>query len=172
VAEYRFVSRALTREAFASFGDVVETHGASHFPINRGAVERFHDLARVDVGGVASDERAAISVARCLTPVAAPVRVQVVERHVLGSQAFIPMSGDPFLVVVAPRGDTVDVTALRAFISNGSQGVNYASGTWHAPLMAMVADQEFIVVDRVGPGDNCEEWIFDESDEIFVVTEP
>ncbi len=171
MTEYTFAPQALTREAFAPFGDVVETRGASHFPINRGAVERFHDLARVDVGD-ASEGCAAISVARCMTPTVAPVRVQLVERHMLGSQAFIPLSVDPFLVVVAPLGDTVDVNQLQAFISNGSQGINYASGTWHAPLMAMVADQEFIVVDRVGPGDNCEEWIFDESDEILIVTEP
>jgi len=171
VTEYRFAPQALTREAFAPFGDVIETRGASHFPINRGAVERFHDLARVDVGA-APEGRGAISMARCTTPTVAPVRVQLVERHMLGSQAFIPLSIDPFLVVVAPLGDTVDATQLQAFVSNGSQGINYASGTWHAPLMAMVADQEFIVVDRIGPGDNCEEWLFDASDEIFIVTEP
>lgn len=144
----------LTRETFAPFGDVIETSDAQHFPINRGAVERYHDLARVDVG---EDGHTLVSIFECTRPGALPLRVDLVERHPLGSQAFIPLDGARMCVVVAPPGDAVEPSDLRAFLSDGSQGVNYHPGTWHMPLVTFAAGQRFLVVDRGGPGDNCEE---------------
>ncbi len=155
----------LTREAFASFGDVIETDGAQHFPINRGAVERYHDLASVDVG---DDGRALVSIFECTRPGRLPVPVDLVERHPLGSQAFVPVGEAVMCVVVAPPGDAVAPTDLRAFVTNGRQGVNYHRGTWHMPLVAFRAGQQFVVVDRGGPGDNCEEREFDPSLDIVV----
>lgn len=155
----------LTKHGFAPFGDVIATDGARHYPINRGAVERYHDLASVNVG---ADGRALVSIFECSRPAGVPVRVNLVERHPLGSQAFIPLAGAPMCVVVAPPGDAVEPADLRAFVSNGSQGVNYHPGTWHMPLVAFTAGQRFIVVDRGGPGDNCEEWELDPSLEIII----
>lgn len=146
----------LTRRAFAPFGDVIETDGAQHYPINRGAVERFHDLASVDV----DDGRPLVSIFECNRPAAVPVTVTIVERHPLGSQAFIPLDEAVMCIVVAPPGDGVTLSDLRAFVSNGRQGVNYHRGTWHMPLAAFHAGQRFVVVDRGGPGDNCEEHEF------------
>lgn len=157
----------LTRQAFAPFGDVIETDGAQHYPINRGAIERFHDLATVDVG---IDGRTLVSIVECNRPGGIPVPVSLVERHPLGSQAFIPMGEAVMCVVVAPAGDEVTPSALWAFVSNGRQGVNYHRGTWHMPLVAFDAGQRFIVVDRGGPGDNCEERELDPSLEIIVET--
>lgn len=162
---YILKAEPLTREAFAPFGDVIETDGARRFPINRETMERFHDLASVDVG---EDGRALISIVECSLASKAAMSVALVERHLLGSQAFVPLGEAPICVVVAPAGETVSPGDLRAFVGNGTQGVNYRPGTWHMPLVGFEKGQRFLVVDRGGPGDDCEEWIFDSSMEISV----
>ncbi|MDR5751639.1 MULTISPECIES: ureidoglycolate lyase [unclassified Caballeronia] len=144
----------LTREAFAPFGDVIELEGARHFPINGGTTERFHDLARVEIG---ADEggRPLISVFRG-QPRPQPVEISMMERHPLGSQAFLPMHDVAYLVVVAPPGE-FDPAGLRAFHTRGWQGVNYARGVWHHPLIVLDREGDFIVVDRGGSQPNCDE---------------
>lgn len=147
----------LTRAAFAPFGDVIETAGARHFPINDGMVERFHDLARIetDAGG-----RPLLSIFRG-QPYALPLAVKSVERHPLGSQAFFPLGEARYAVIVAPPGETVRPQDLRAFIGNGRQGVNYRPGVWHHVLLVLDAPADFLVIDRGGPGANCDEFRFD-----------
>lgn len=147
--------RLLTREAFASFGDVIELDGAQHFPINGGNTERYHDLAKVDVydqGG-----RPLVNVFRG-QPRVLPFEVKMLERHPLGSQAFIPLDKRPYAVVVAQEG-RLDPDGLRAFVTRGWQGVNYAKGVWHHPLLALEAVTDFVVVDRGGAGQNLEEQV-------------
>lgn len=146
-------ARPLTRAAFAPFGDVIATEGAHHFPINDGTTERYHDLARVQARG--DDARVLVSIFRG-QPFAPPVDLGPLERHPLGSQAFVPLNGRPYLVVVAPPGEALEVAALEAFLARGDQGVNYHAGVWHHPLIALEAVSDFLVVDRGGPGDNCE----------------
>ncbi|KVE29522.1 ureidoglycolate hydrolase [Burkholderia singularis] len=143
----------LTRAAFAPFGDVIETDGAKHFPINGGTTTRFHDLARVDVGD--GGGRPLVNLFRG-QPRALPFAVTMLERHPLGSQAFLPLSDKPYLVVVAPAGD-LDPAKIRAFVTRGWQGVNYAKGVWHHPLIALGGLSDFIVVDRGGDGVNLDE---------------
>jgi ureidoglycolate lyase len=150
----RIIARPLTRDAFAPFGQVIETEAAEHFPINDGTTERYHRLADVSLHG--DDARAIISIFRG-QPFRPPVRLRVLERHPLGSQAFMPLQGRPYLVVVAPPGERVDAADLHAFLACGDQGVSYAPGTWHHPLIALEAVSDFLVVDRAGPGNNCEE---------------
>jgi ureidoglycolate lyase len=84
----------------------------------------------------------------------------MLERHPLGSQLFMPLSADPFVVVVAPPAAVPDREAVRAFLTNGRQGVNYRRGAWHHPLIALAAGREFLVIDRGGPGENCDEFHF------------
>lgn len=143
----------LTREAFAPFGDVIELEGAKQFPINLATTIRFHDLANVDV----TDEggRTLINLFRG-QPRALPFEVKMLERHPLGSQAFVPLDDRPYLIVVAPLGE-LDVTKIRAFVTRGWQGVNYAKGVWHHPLIALGEVSDFIVVDRGGEGLNLNE---------------
>ncbi|CAG0910305.1 unnamed protein product [Cyprideis torosa] len=141
----------LTAEAFADFGDVIETEGRDWFPINQGSTQRFHNLADVQVG----DGWALISIFRA-TPLPLPLSIELMERHPLGSQAFIPLDERPFLVVVAPRGE-FNNSGLRCFVTQGRQGVNYAPGVWHHPVIALDAVSDFLVVDRGGEGNNCEE---------------
>lgn len=144
----------LTREAFAPFGAVIALEGARHFPINAGTTERFHDLANVDIG-FESGGRPLISVFRG-QPRAQPVVISMMERHPLGSQAFVPLGDVRYLVVVAPPGE-FDAASMRAFHVRGWQGVNYARGVWHHPLLALGEVSDFIVVDRGGEGHNCDE---------------
>jgi ureidoglycolate lyase len=125
--------------------------------MNEARFDRFHDLAKIDVESAGG--RTAISIARCRAPVVFPHRFDMVERHPHGSQAFIPLAPFSFIVVVAPAGEAVNATDLCAFVTNGTQGVNYHKGVWHMPIIAMEAGQEFLIVDRLPAGDNCEEFI-------------
>ncbi|MGK4343428.1 ureidoglycolate lyase [Ectopseudomonas oleovorans] len=86
----------------------------------------------------------------------APIAIGMLERHPLGSQAFYPVDGGRMLIVVAPPGD-LDESQIRAFISAPDQGVNYARGTWHHPLLCLQHPGRFLVVDRGGEGHNCDE---------------
>ncbi|MDQ8022035.1 MAG: ureidoglycolate lyase [Moraxellaceae bacterium] len=148
----------LTREAFAPFGDVIEASDAvRHFPINAGNTERFHDLATLDPG---EGGRVIVSIFRGL-PRALPFFVVMMERHPRGSQAFVPLSGLPYLVVVAPAGEPPTARDLRCFLAQPGQGVNYATGTWHHPLLALDDVSDFLVLDRAGEGPNCDEVVLD-----------
>ena len=86
----------------------------------------------------------------------------MVERHPLGTQAFIPLSPCRMIVVVAPPSEGVETEDLVAFETNGQQGVNYKRGTWHMPLIAFEAGQRFLIVDRGGDAPNCDEHALDE----------
>jgi ureidoglycolate lyase len=146
----------LTKEAFAPFGDVIQAEGSDWFHINNGTTKRFHNLAKVEVAGEGG--LPIISIFRG-DAFELPVAVKMLERHPLGSQAFIPSNGAPYIVVVAPDGGEgkPDESGIRAFLARGDQGVNYARGTWHHPLVALGQEGDFIVVDRGGPGHNCDE---------------
>lgn len=144
----------LTHEAFAPFGEVIEASDAArHFTINGGNTERYHDLANIEPG---ADGKVIVSIFRG-QPRQLPFTVAMMERHPKGSQAFVPMSGRPYLVVVAPAGTVPTAGNLSVFLARGDQGVNYATGVWHHPLLALGGVSDFLVVDRSGPGDNCDE---------------
>ena len=143
----------LTRARFAPYGDVIDASHDAVKSMNEARFERFDDLCNVDLGGGG----VAISVTRARTATVLPLRVDRVERHPLGSQAFVPLSHCTMVVVVAPPGEAVDAADLRAFVTNGRQGINYHRGTWHMPLIAFDVGQEYLVVDRGGSEPNCEE---------------
>lgn len=155
VSTRTIITEPLTRAAFAPFGQVIEP-GDAHHPINSGAATRFHDLAQVE----ALDGRACISIVRG-RPKALPLVLRFVERHPLGTQTFHPLAPRPFLVVVAPD-EGGRPGRPRAFLTKPGQGINYARGTWHGVLTPLDEETDFLVVDRVGEGDNCEEHHFDE----------
>lgn len=158
MTEITLAVTSLSKAGFAPFGDVIETDGRTHYPINDGTCERYHDLANIDV--LQGAGRPLISIFRA-QPVALPIRIEMMERHPLSSQAFVPLSAQRFLIVVAPVGETVDANALAAFVTNGTQGVNYHRGVWHHPLLALGEQPDFLVVDRGGAGKNCDEFYFD-----------
>jgi ureidoglycolate lyase len=148
----------LTAEAFAPFGKVIEARGAPSFQINQGMCDRYHDLARVEIRDPEGAPGISIGHGR---PYDLPLSCRMVECHPLGSQAFIPLEGEPFLVVVAPDEGGRPGRPL-AFLTAPGQGVNYHAGTWHGVLTPLTRPQSFLIVDRVGSGTNLAEHFYDE----------
>lgn len=148
-------AQPLTADAFADFGDVIERCDAKSFPINGGRTQRHHDLAKVQALG---DEARVLLSIFVSQPVTVPLELTFLEMHPQGSQAFMPLNGERFLVVVAPKGDTIDPQDVRAFVTSGRQGVSYGAGTWHAIQSVLNTEGEFLVVDRGGAGNNCDEF--------------
>lgn len=144
----------LTAAAFAPFGEVIETAGHTPRLINEETSERFDDLTPVDV--LAEGGRPLISIFRAM-PRPVPFVVKGMERHPLSSQAFYPLDGLPYLVVVAEPGDAPWGSRIRVFRAAGNQGVNYRRGTWHHALLALGRTCHFLVVDRGGVEENCDE---------------
>jgi ureidoglycolate lyase len=147
------VVEPLTHDAYAPFGQVIEVAGSAHFPINGGMTERFDDLAAIEIGG--EDGRPMISIARG-KPYALPLRLSLLERHPLGSQAFVPLVPRRFLSIVAPDEGGVPGTP-RAFLARPGQGINMKMNTWHAVLTPLDEVTDFLLIDRGGPGLNLEE---------------
>jgi ureidoglycolate lyase len=151
----------LTAEAFKPYGDVIEVgEHVRRYGVNRGDALRYHDLAKVDV--LAGGGRPIISIFRAL-PHSLPLSLTVMERHPLGSQAFVPLGPHPYLLVVALAGPPPEPAQLRCFLAAPGQGVNYARGIWHHPLLALETTSDFLVVDRGGPPlpTNCDEHALD-----------
>lgn len=144
----------LTSEAFAPYGDVMEASGAADKMINQGKCGRYHDRAQLDF----SDGKAGISIFQGEVETL-PLKLELVERHPQGSQAFVPMSNDPFLVVVA-QDDNGTPIHPRAFVTKAGQAINFHRGTWHGVLAPLHAPGLFAVVDRIGQGANLEEHWF------------
>ena len=143
----------LTQAAFTAFGEVIESEDRVALSINAGMTDRYDDLAEVDVGQHAGRPLISLFHAR---PYTLPLKISELERDPLGSQAFIALDGQRFVVIVAPPGDTPSAHAVRAFVTNGRQGVNYRRGVWHHSLIVLGQPSRFAVVDRGGPGPNCD----------------
>ncbi len=152
----RIKIQPLTAEAFAPFGDVLDVSGDPDKIINQGMCGRYHDRAVLDF----NDGRAGISLFNA-KPRDLPLKLDLVERHPDGSQAFLPMSQEPFLVVVAPDEDGTPGQPI-AFRTQPGQGINFHRGTWHGVLTPLAAPGLFAVVDRIGEGPNLQEHWFQE----------
>lgn len=145
-------AQPLTARAFAPFGDVLDCEGEPDKLINAGLCDRFHDRAKLDFG---PGGRAGISLFRAV-PRGLPYRLNLMERHPLGSQAFIPMSEHPFLVIVAPDADGRAGRPL-AFVTAPGQAINFHRNTWHGVLTPLQPPGLFAVIDRIGDGLNLQE---------------
>ena len=148
----------MKRNDFAPFGDVIETEAAESFLINSGKCRRYHDLAKVETEG--SGARTLINIFRG-QPYELPLTLTMVERHPLGSQAFMPLSDQPFLVITAEDEDGTPVRP-KGFMTKPGQGVNFHRNIWHGVLTSLDQTSDFLVVDRGGEGNNLEEHFFEE----------
>lgn len=146
----------LTQANFAAFGDVIEKENHDFFRINQGLTERYHALSIAQVSG--DNVAVGISVFHNLSATEIPFKIDMLERHPYGSQSFIPLQQQKFVIVVALPFDETrpDEQQIYAFLSNGRQGVNYHQGVWHHPLITLEAKSDFLVVDRIGEGKNCD----------------
>jgi len=154
--------KPLTQAGFAPYGDVIESENRKSFFINNDMAERFHNLSAVEVAG--ENASAVISLVHS-KQFDMPCKVDHIENHPLGSQAFIPLDDSPFIVVVGKVAETPDISRLEAFVTNGQQGINYHTGTWHHVLLTPYAPMRFICVDRVGSGNNCIDFYIDEAEQ-------
>ena len=152
--------RPLTPETFTSFGDVITTSSAETISINEGTTQRFHNLAKVDVAD--EDGATLLNIFRG-QPRERPIHIRMMERHPLGSQAFYPLAPHPYLIVTAKTEGPPTPSDFHAFRATGTQGINYAKGIWHHPLLVLEPNHEFMVIDRGGPGNNLEEHWFPET---------
>jgi ureidoglycolate lyase len=134
----------LTQAGFAAFGFVIEPEGSASL-INQGFARKWADLATLDCAREGG--RPAVHLFRA-KPRGFPLLIEALEHHALGSQAFMPLEKQRFLIVVATP-DQPD--APRVFISNGQQGCVYAPGIWHHALIAFGQESDFLVIDRLGP---------------------
>ena len=158
----KIIIEPMTADAFAPFGDLLEAKGMPDKIINQGLCGRFHDRARMDF----SDGRAGISIFQAEKR-DLPLKLDLVERHPDGSQAFVPMSHQPFLVVVAEDQNGTPQN-IRAFLTEAGQAINIHRGVWHGVLTPLYDPGLFAVIDRIGEGPNLEEyWL---PDEVIIAT--
>ena len=142
--------KKITKENFAKFGELITTEDIKPISINDGYAKRFDGIANLDTAK--DNGKTTISIFSAIKRTF-PMKIDMMEQHPLGSQAFIPMKETTFLSFVAPNGEKPDLDKIEAFIIPPGLGVNYKTGTWHFPLIA-TEDMNFLVVDRKGVGDN------------------
>ena len=142
--------KIITKENFTKFGDMVTTKDLEPIEINNGYAKRYDNIASLNTSEENGETTISIFSALKRT---FPMKIDMMEKHPLGSQAFIPMKETTFLTFVAPKGEKPDLKKVEAFIVPPGIGVNYNPGTWHFPLIS-TEDMNFLVVDRKGSGEN------------------
>jgi len=140
----------INRSNFATYGDLISTSDVNPININAGYAKRFDNLANLNTS---KDEGQTIVSIFSALKRAFPMTVDMMEKHPLGTQAFIPMKDTTFLAFVAPPGNSPDINKIQSFIIPPRTGINYKPGIWHFPLIS-TEDTNFIVIDRKGKGEN------------------
>ena len=142
--------KKITRKNFQKFGDLISVKKKKSININDGYAKRFDNLCRINTSSKKGKTIMSIFSAKKRK---FPMNIKMMEKHPLGSQAFIPMKETVFLSFVAPEGDKPDLNKIESFIIPKGIGINYNPGIWHFPLIS-TEDMNFLVVDRLGDGDN------------------
>ena len=140
----------INRSNFAMFGDLISTDDINPIDINAGYAKRFDNLANVDTSN--DGGKTVVSIFSALKRTF-PMKIDMMEKHPLGSQAFIPMKETTFLSFVAPLGKSPEINKIQSFIVPPKTGINYKPGIWHFPLIS-TEDTNFLVIDRKGNGNN------------------
>ena len=140
----------ITKENFSKFGNMITTEDINPLEINNGYAKRFDNIAKIDTSS--KNGETTISIFSALKR-SFPMKIDMMEKHPLGSQAFIPMKETTFLTLVAPEGEKPNIEQIESFIVPKGIGVNYKANVWHFPLIS-TEDMNFLVVDRKGSGDN------------------
>ena len=140
----------ITKENFSDFGDVISSENIKPIDINAGYAKRFDDLANINT--LKDEGKTIVSIFSALKR-NFPMKIDMMEKHPLGSQAFIPMIETTFLAFVAPPGHLPEINKIKSFIVPPKKGINYKPGVWHFPLIS-TEDTDFLVIDRQGSGDN------------------
>jgi ureidoglycolate lyase len=161
--------QALTAEAFAPFGEVIETGTNEPLAVNADLAQRYNDLAFIDTSDEGGRPNVSIFVSK---PRPMPVVIDKMERHPLGSQLFVPLGDYPYLVVVTDGAPPFDAADLSVFLITDVRGVSYQKGLWHLPLCPLYEPGQFLVVDRGGSGKNVDEFYLPADTPITVDLDP
>ena len=140
----------ITRTNFSVYGDLISSDNINPVNINDGYAKRFDNLANINTSK--DDGKTIVSIFSALKRTF-PMKIEMMEKHPLGSQAFIPMKETTFLCFVAPPGESPDISKIQSFIIPPKNGINYKPGIWHFPLIS-TEDANFLVIDRKGSGEN------------------
>jgi len=140
----------ITRENFASYGELISSDNIKSIDINTGYAKRFDNLANINTSR--NEGRTIVSIFSAIKRTF-PMKIDMMEKHPLGSQAFIPMKETTFIAFVAPLGEKPEINKIESFIISPGKGINYKPGIWHFPLIS-TEDMNFLVVDRKGAGNN------------------
>ena len=140
----------ITKKSFLQFGDVISSNEITPIDINSGYAKRFDDLANINTQQ--NDGKTIISIFSALKR-SFPMKIDMMEKHPLGSQAFMPMKETTFLCFVAPQGIIPDINKIQSFVVPPKIGINYKPGIWHFPLIS-TEDTDFLVIDRKGKDEN------------------
>jgi len=140
----------ISRSNFSSYGDLISTDDISPININEGYAKRFDNLANLDTSK--DSGKTIVSIFSALKRTF-PMKIHMMEKHPLSTQAFIPMKETTFLAFVAPSGESPEIDKIQSFIIPPKIGINYKPGIWHFPLIS-TENINFLVIDRKGSGDN------------------
>ena len=140
----------ITRKNFARYGDLISSNDINPMDINAGYAKRFDNLANINTSK--DDGKTIVSIFSALKRTF-PMKIDMMEKHSLGSQAFIPMKETTFLSFVAPPGEFPDTSKIQSFVIPPKTGINYKPGIWHFPLIS-TEDTNFLVIDRKGIDEN------------------
>ena len=148
--EINIKPKKITKENFAKFGDIISTENIQPIDINNGYAKRFDNLANINT--LKNNGNAIISIFKAFKR-SFPINIDMMEKHPLGSQAFIPMKETTFIAFVAPGEEKPEIKKIESFIIPKGSGINYKPGIWHFPLIS-TENMDFLVVDRKGNGEN------------------
>ena len=140
----------VSRSNFSSYGDLISTDDINPMNINEGYAKRFDNLANLDTSK--DSGKTIVSIFSALKRTF-PMKIHMMEKHPLGTQAFIPMKETTFLAFVAPSGESPEIDKIQSFVIPPKRGINYKPGIWHFPLIS-TENINFLVIDRKGSGDN------------------
>ena len=142
--------KKITRKNFQKFGDLISVKKKKSININDGYAKRFDNLCRINTSSKKGKTIMSIFSAKKRK---FPMNIKMMEKHPLGSQAFIPMNETKFFVFVAPKGKKPNTKEIKSFIVPKQTGINYKPGIWHFPLIS-TKNMNFLVIDRKGTGNN------------------
>ena len=140
----------ITRDNFAKYGDLISSNDINPININAGYAKRFDNLVNINTSK--NEGKTIVSIFSALKRVF-PMKIDMMEKHPLGSQAFIPMKETTFLCFVAPPGQAPEIAKMQSFIIPPKTGINYKAGIWHFPLIS-TENTDFLVIDRKGTDEN------------------
>ena len=142
--------KKINKKNFNKFGQIIDTSKKKYFKINNGYAKRYDNLGKINTSSKNGKTIVSIFSAKKRR---FPMKIDMMEKHPLGSQAFIPMNETSFLVFVAPKGNKPDLKKIESFRIPKQTGINLNPGIWHFPLIS-TRDMNFLVVDRKGKGNN------------------